>query len=177
MKTLLPLAALLALLIAGCGGGTDGAALEEARETFLKGNEAFALSLDFERQAEAGDPEALKVAHLRAEDAVAYWQAAAKTRLDWPEARRNLERALIRLEQLRERKKEGTKRKKAPKKKDEPKKKDDEEKAPPRKVETKDLPAARVLGLLQLLEKREQLKRLARQKERSKRSVNVERDW
>jgi len=177
MRRLPTLAACSLLLLAGCGDAADDAAAVEARATFLKGNAAFAASLDLERQAEAGDAEAFKAAVMRAEDALAYWQRAAMTRADWPEARRNVERALLRVEQLRERRKEGTKKKDAPKKKDDPPEKKEEEKAEPRKVDAKELPAERVLEVLDVLQRREQAKRALRQKERARQGAGVERDW
>ncbi len=166
------------LLLASCGGAADRTQLMEARETFLKGNAAYEASLKLERAAEAGDREAFKAAVMRAEDALAYWQRAAATRADWPAARRNVERALLRVEALRESKRDSGKKKRDPKKKDEPEKEDPEAmKAPPRRVATKELAADRVLGVLDLLEKREQARRALRKAARAKRSADVERDW
>lgn len=168
----------LLLLVAACGSAADDEALREAHATFLKGNAAYEASVGYERDAEAGDGEAFKAAVMRAEDALAYWQRAAATRADWPQARRNVERALLRVKQLREQKRDSGKKRKDPKKKDEPDKKDDEAlKAPPRRVATKALPEGRVLGILDLLEKREQARRALRKKRRAEQSALVERDW
>lgn len=177
MTTLRLLPTLCLLLAAACGGQASRAELEEAHETFLKGNAAYAASVALEKEAAAGDPEAFKAAVMRAEDALAYWQRAATTRADWPPARRNVERALLRVAALRERKRDSGK-KKDPKKKDEPDKRDDEAmKAPPRRVATEALPDERVLGILDVLEQREQARRALRQKRRAERSASVERDW
>ena len=59
-------------------------------EAFVRGNDAFARS-------EAAEQLDLQIA--LAENAVAAWRAAAMRR-DWPEARRNVERGLLRLEGL-----------------------------------------------------------------------------
>ncbi len=168
----------IALLLAACGDGQDRAALEQAHATFLDGNAAYEGSLALDEAAAAGDREAFNAAVMRAETALAYWQRAAASRADWPQARRNVERALLRLEELREKRRDSGKKKKAPKKKDESETKDDEKmKAPPRRVATKALPKERVLGILDLLEKREQKRRALRMKKRAEQSANVERDW
>lgn len=73
---------------------------------FLIGNVAFERCALAERQAEAplAEPMAWDVALAFADSARASWQAAAVSRPDWPEARRNVERALRRIEELLRRK-------------------------------------------------------------------------
>ncbi len=161
----------------GCGDGGERSRLVSVHARFLRGNEAYTQSLVLAKQAAAGDREAAKAAEMRAEDALALWQAAATTRRDWPAARRNVERALLLLARLRGQKKEGTKRRKVPPKKELPPKTEDEEEAAPRRVATKDLPGGRVLGLLEVLARREQEKHAQRRARRRAASRNVERDW
>jgi tetratricopeptide (TPR) repeat protein len=73
---------------------------------FLVGNVAFERCTLAERQAEAplAEPMAWEVALAHADGARARWQAAAIARPDWPQARRNVERALRRIDELRRRK-------------------------------------------------------------------------
>ncbi|MFM8981002.1 MAG: VWA domain-containing protein, partial [Planctomycetia bacterium] len=77
---------------------------------FLRGHLAFEASRDLEaRAAQPGaDPALFEGALMRAEDALAAWRLAARSVSDWPEARRNMERALLRLEALREQRRTGT---------------------------------------------------------------------
>lgn len=169
---------LLGLPLAACGQDGDSAH-DEAVRTFLRGNEAFAASvaLETEGRRPGGDPEALKAAVMRAEDALAFWQGAAKTRADWPEARRNVERGLLRLARLRE-KKGG--RRPPPPRPPPPTPPDDTEDPPPApqpRLLTAELPAARVLDLLDLLQVREREKRKVRRAWRTTRAADVEKDW
>jgi tetratricopeptide (TPR) repeat protein len=75
---------------------------------FLQGNAAFERCRVAERQADsvAAEPFAFDVAIAYARKAVRLWQQAAMRRPDWPEARRNVERALRKLEELRQKKEE-----------------------------------------------------------------------
>ena len=83
-------------------GGAEFAALRD----FLRGNAAFARAEIAARQAGTveAEPFALDVAIAHAETARRSWAAAAVSRPDWPEARRNVERALLLVEELRKRK-------------------------------------------------------------------------
>lgn len=74
----------------------------EALRDFLRGNVAFVRCEAAEVTAdtpEAGDM-GLESAISHGMSARAYWQRAAMTRDDWPEARRNVERALLKLKSL-----------------------------------------------------------------------------
>ena len=190
----------IALVLASCGSSDGRTALEAARahlragdlaaaeaaaeraaasddaldpwRAFVRGNAAFArsVSLDEEVSRPNADPRARTTALSFAEDALAYWRAAASSRRDWPAARRNAERALIRIDKLREQGRE--KRKKAP----EQKKEDDPEPKPAR-VEMQELPPSQVMALLELLQAKEQQKRKDRRDQRRAASARVERDW
>src|SRR5205814_5841281 len=85
---------------------TEGGEAYASRRDFVRGNVAFAKSEAAE--AAAGRPGAdrtlMERARAFAEDALAAWRAAAQSRADWPAARRNVERALLRLDRLREKK-------------------------------------------------------------------------
>lgn len=85
-----------------------GAAFEPLRD-FVLGNVSFARSLEAEAAAQrpAPDAAAWERAATHAEDALARWRLAAASRADWPQARRNVERALLRLDRLRERRRDG----------------------------------------------------------------------
>ncbi len=70
--------------------------------TFLRGNVAYARCEIATEQAQTpeAEPFAIDVAIGLGEAALDAWQRAAATRRDWPEARRNAERALIKLTEL-----------------------------------------------------------------------------
>lgn len=89
---------------AGCRGGDAGDADAAARRDFLAAGAAFTASEEAEAASKRpdADPTTLEFAIVRAEDAVALWRGAALTRADWPEARRNVERGLLRLRRLRD---------------------------------------------------------------------------
>lgn len=172
----MPALLLLGMLVgAGCGSAEDPR-VEEGLRAFAQGHEAFAASLELETEARrpGGDPEAWKAAVKSAEDALAYWQWAAATRSDWPPARRNVERALLRMARLRERAGPKTPPKDEPKGDEETK---DDPPLPPARPEVADLPPAKVLGLFDLLRDRERDKQRMRRAQRRVRSAEVERDW
>lgn len=84
---------------------------------FLRGNVAFAKSELAEVQADTpeAEPFAWDVAIVHAETARRSWRLAVterEDRADWPEARRNVERALLRIADLREKKADAEKRRK-----------------------------------------------------------------
>lgn len=163
-----------------------------ALSRFLLGNVAYARSLRAEAEARkpGADARAFQWAIAATEDALAAWRAAAATRDDWPAARRNVERALLRLEALRERRQTGGKGKPKPgdgkPPPDEPPKPDapppppppdDGGKDPDTAVAEDELPPSRVLGLFELLRAKEAAKRATRRAERRARASEVERDW
>jgi len=158
-----------------------GGARFEGFHYFVRGSAAYALSLEMETEAERGDPEAEKMAYQAAEDALAYWQMAAASRPDWPAARRNVERGLLRMEALRERKQDGEKPPEDEPPPDPGPTDTPEDGEPPEastaKIETADLPAGKVGTLLEVLIERERRKRDLRRAQRRARGVEVERDW
>jgi len=172
-------AAALALVVLGLVPACGGAPVEdsEARAMFLKGNRAFAESLALEAEG-SKDPEAMKAAYRRAEDALAAWQWAAATRLDWPEARRNVERGLLRMAALREHKRDDGKQKPPPK----PPPPEVDEPEDPRpdsltKVASTELPSGGVLRILDTLRLRERQKIDLRKARRTRRPAAGGRDW
>ena len=167
----------LALLTcAACGGGDEDTVWRAALVAFERGSEAFSASVALEAEARrpGSDPEAWKGAVKLAEDALAYWQWAAATRAEWPQARRNVERALLRMARLRERAGRKVPPKDRPAGDETPK---DEPPLPPAKPESADLPPGKVLGLFDVLRARERAKQRMRRAQRGIRSADVERDW
>ena len=156
-------------------GGPEFAALRD----FVRGNVAFARSqLD-------GLARDSTIALL--EDALAAWRAAAASRPDWPEARRNVERALLRLESLRERRVDG--RRDDPGRRPSPPTPGRPDQPPPppppseragpeaaRDVEASELSPSDVRRLFERLREKEREKLALRAQERA-RGGEVERDW
>lgn len=79
-----------------------------ALRDFVRGNLALARSANAQAQASGpeAEPFAFDVAIAQAEAAARAWQAAAMSRDDWPEARRNVERALLAVDELQRKKAE-----------------------------------------------------------------------
>lgn len=79
-----------------------GGAAFVARRDFLVANVAFTRSAQAKRQATQveAEPFAFDVAIAHAKTALRAWQAAAMSASDWPQARRNAERALLELDEL-----------------------------------------------------------------------------
>lgn len=160
-----------------------------ARRDFLRGNVAFQRSLRAEADAQRpGAPaSALERAQADAEDALAFWRRAAASRPDWPEARRNVERALLRLAALRDQRREGgggsdrppepAPGERGPDVPPPPRKPDDAPDAADVAMEEGELPPGQVLGLLELLRRKEAEKRELRRTERGAASSAVEKDW
>ena len=167
---------------------------------FLHGNAQFARCLIAEKQARAAEAEpfAFDVAIRFARGARESWETAAMTRDDWPAARRNVERALLKIEDL--------KRQKAQRKDDrrsessdpqvnlkrqptpgEPEKKTAEPSGASGTTTKQDpeadnavlseLSREQVLHLLEKLAQKEQEKRALRRKRRTAASTGAERDW
>lgn len=167
-------------LDAAATAARKGDARFTALRYFVRGSVAYATSLEFEAEATRGDPEAAKMAYQRAEDALAYWQMASASRSDWPAARRNVERGLLRLQALRESK---TERQEPPESQvppdpaAPPEAADEEPELSTAQVETRELPAGKIGDVLGKLVSREQRKRALRRAQRKARGAEVERDW
>jgi hypothetical protein len=159
----------------------DGAAAAHA--AFLRGNVAFAHSEAAEAEAArpGGERTAAEAARVLAEDALAAWRAAAVSRADWPAARRNVERALLRIARLRERSPDRTGKPPPPNDRPPPPPPPapDPEAAPREAAPlvTTDLPEGSVLGLLETLRQKDRERRSARRAEREARARAGERDW
>ena len=172
-------------------GGPDFFGLRD----FLLGNAAFLRSeaaTALARRPEAG-PVALEEAIRQAGSALDFWQKAAVSRSDWPAARRNVERALLKLEELKKLEAEAErKRKKAaarPKPRPQPRptvrQTGDPERDPRNRERVRretapvllELSAAQVQRLLDKLSQKEQEKRKLRRERQRVRRLLVERDW
>jgi hypothetical protein len=149
---------------------------------FLRGNAAFARCRMAERQATtaAAEPFAFDVAITYAQKAGRLWQLAAMTRADWPAARRNVERALLKEEELKRKKadrEEQQRRKTNPPPRPKPRPAPDAEQDPAVDPQLKELDPAAVLRLLEKLAEKEKEKRALRRSHREARMTGVERDW
>lgn len=161
-----------------------GDAFAELRD-FLFGNTAFARGLQAERRADLpeAEPFAYDVAIQQVEKAKGAWEQALLRRGDWPEASRNIERAVLRLEGLRRKKqkKEEEQKKKEepdwPEEEPEPEEREEEPQEPDLDPSLEELSPEKVLRLLEKLALEEQEKRALRRSERQQRSRSVERDW
>ncbi len=114
---------------AAARGGNEFSALRD----FLYGNVAFERCLKAQEKASqpGAEPTSFDAAISQAQAAKQFWELAAMSRPDWPEARRNVERVVKKLEELKKQKEEAEKKKneeKKDQKKDEESK--DEEKKP-----------------------------------------------
>ncbi len=166
-----------------------GAEFEGLRD-FVLGNVAFARCELAEAQAKAveSEPFAFDVALKQAESARAGGPAAATTREDWPAARRNVERALRKLEQLREAKAAAER-----KSRKEPDARPRPRPAPPPPpplpsakpdaadatigAEERELPREDVLRLLDLLQAKDQEKLATRRARQRAQTGGTEKDW
>ena len=161
-----------------------GGAPYEALRNFVRGNTAFARCLLAEKQAAMpqAEPFALDVAINYSKAARDSWKAAATSRSDWPEARRNVERALLKIEELEQKKAEQEKRRKqtdpkpTPQPKPQPKTKPTPQKEAKPKLQVKQLPPEEVKKLLDRLAQKEREKLALRRTQRKARMAG-ERDW
>jgi hypothetical protein len=206
--------AALILLLAGCGGAADefdralaslrggdlrgaegrarraaaeGGPEYEALADFVKGNVAFARCELADEQASTAEAEpfAFDVAINYGKAALANWSRAAATRDDWPAARRNAERALLKIAELEKKKAAARrKRKKAdpdpqpqPRPVPPPKPRPDPQEATQDQPQLKELTRDQVLALIQRLAEKENEKRAVRRDARRERTAGVERDW
>jgi len=157
---------------------------------FLLGNTAYAQCLTAERAAgtAAAEPFAFDVAITYGESALGSWSRAAMLRGDWPAARRNAERALRKIRDLRRKKadaEEKQRRRSDPKPKPKPPKPPPInpepgktiDKDPNAKVRAAELSPEEVVRLMDRLAEKEQEKLDLRRAERKKRATGAERDW
>ena len=161
-------------------GGLEFAGLRD----FLLGNIEFLRCARAEAAARVqnADPTTLTQAILHAGNAVGAWQMAASSRVDWPEARRNVERALRKLEALEQMKAEAEANQ-PPKRETAPEPPQDED--PMEEVEAEPTPQAappelspeQLDRLLDKLAQVEAEKRALREARQRIRSANVEKDW
>ncbi len=171
---------------AAAGAAARGKPEIEALSDFLRGNAAFARCRMAERQAStaAAEPFAFDVAITYARKARRLWQLAAMSRPDWPAARRNVERALLKEEELKRRKadrdeeqRRKTDRPPRPQPKPPPTPVPDAEPDPAVDPQLKELAPEEVLRLLDKLAQKEREKRALRRSQRKARTAGVERDW
>lgn len=167
---------------ANAPGGTEIAPLCD----FVRGNAAFLRSQAAEAEANRprGEPTAHEWSVASAEDALAAWRSAAASRDDWPEARRNVERALLRIRRLREQKAGGRRRidlprEPRPSQPKGPRPAPPQSEEPPERpdTETGELAPEQVAGLFELLSEKERQKVEMRRAERRARGGDVEQDW
>jgi hypothetical protein len=150
---------------------------------FLRGNVKFAECALAEEQAGTAEAEpfALEVALAYARSARDLWQSAAMSRPDWPAARRNVERALLKIRELTDRKEEAKSRKERrpdpkPAPKPEPLDPGLDPDQPPEALLT-ELSAEEIRRLFERLARKEQEKVDLRRATRRERMSEVERDW
>lgn len=145
---------------------------------FVEGSVAFARCDQSMTQSSGPEAEsfALDVALSQAARARDAWRDAACTRGDWPEARRNVERALRRIDELERMKRERDTP--PPQQEPDPPAANDPV-APDREPDAAldELPRERVFDLLELLDAKEREKRGLRAKVRAQRPAHAERDW
>jgi hypothetical protein len=160
-----------------------------ALRDFLLGNAAFARCLKTE--AKAGMPEAepflFDLAIRQAEQARDFWQQALLDRPDWEAARRNVERALLKLNELkmnkRAREKENIQKKDRPE--PEPQvpppdllnRGEEIEKDAEAEPQLRELPAALVNSLFDKLKEKEREKIDLRKAQQRVSRAEVEKDW
>lgn len=168
--------------VAAARGGADYEALRD----FLFGNVAFARCDQAERLTRR--PEAGLIAYDRAlthaRDARDAWQAAVWRRSDWPEARRNVERAVLRIARLEQEREEAKRKAQKRKKKPDPPKDDPDEnrrkerrRIPKGGPQLMELTPAQVRRLFEKLSQKEREKVRLRLREQQARRVDVEQDW
>jgi len=159
-----------------------------SRCDFLLGHVAFAQCTLAEAQAKTAgaEPFAFDVAITYAKRAHESFAIAAMSRPDWPEARRNAERALLKLRDLQKQKDRAKQKRKRetdpdPKPKppppQQPKPEPDNEPQPDTRPQTNELSPEQILGLLKKLALKDREKLGIRQAQRAARSAAIERDW
>ena len=155
---------------------------------FVAGNAAFARSRLAGEKADRpeAEPFLFELAIREVERARDHWIRAAEARGEWPEARRNIERALLELRRLRKAQDEAEEKQKKkepdpPPEEPPPEEPPDEDPPPPEEPppapEPSRLSPRELARLLELLAAREKDKLQLRQDHRRVRSADVERDW
>jgi hypothetical protein len=176
---------LVAAEIAAEKAAARGGAAFEARRDFVLGNAAFARCEkdEFAAMGPRGAA-AIEAAIGHAERARDFWRGAAAGRPDWPEARRNVERARIKLDALRLKRDELTPASPPPKPKPPPprdrtvpRRPDDFTPAPRVQPQLEEIPTPDVLSLLEKLKAKEQDKNKVRRAQRQSGRYAVEKDW
>ena len=157
--------------------------------TFLRGNCRFARCLTAAIQADTpeAEPFAFDVAIRYGEAARDLFASAAASREDWPEARRNLERALIEIDRLARRKAEAEARREPPPAPEPPPVPEPPPPPAPEDQTTeeeidaaaqmKELSPEKVLGLLEMLAEKEREKLAGRRERLTTAGEGVERGW
>lgn len=157
-----------------------------ALRDFLLGNAAFARCREAELETMRPlAPEAVfDTAMDRAVTAARFWRKAAASRPDWPEARRNVERALLKIEELKNRK-EAARQEQDQKRKGMPDlapvqdEGDVERSHDESKIDAvlDELPGSQVMRLLEKLDEKEKEKRYVRSARQRLEGAKVEKDW
>ncbi len=161
----------------------------EPLRDFLLGNVAYVHceKATFFALSPEAEPFAVDVAISHGETARDHWQRAATSRPDWPEARRNVERALLLLKALEQKQAELEEQRKkenpAPPQEEEKKEQEEDPDDPRRDAEQDpqktppELSEEELRRMLELLESRGEEKRELRQQLRAERASKVEKDW
>lgn len=153
----------------------------DPRWAFLMGNVEYGRCEQSAAQAMSveSEPFAFDLAIVHAERALGHWKAAAVSRSDWPEARRNIERALRKLGELHAARAEAEARREKKKEKaprEQPEMEPETEEVT-RKAQRLDADPELVSRILERLSARDREKREVRTETRRERSAKVERDW
>lgn len=161
-----------------------------ALRDFLEGSVAFERCLRAEVMVSGPDarPGAFDRPIRRAREARDAWIRAAASRADWPQARRNLERALLKLEQLERQQAElrqqdvQDEQKKDDRNRPDPRLADQRQReergsAPELDLIDDELTPEQVLALFERLDEKEREKGALRRAQRRVRQQDVEKDW
>jgi hypothetical protein len=149
----------------------------EALRDFLLGNIYF-------KRCEKVEKKAVDQALAHAEQASAFWQAAQMRRPDWPESRRNVERALLKIKELKTKKEmaqqPSKEKKKKIKVKIDPMQEGDPNRRQPLSQVTpqqNELSLDRVKGLFDKLEEKKKEKLMLRRRQQRMLRSEGEKDW
>jgi hypothetical protein len=159
-------------------GGADFTPLRD----FLLGNASFARCKQAEAKATGetdAAPFALDEALIHAQRAARFWQQAAMSRPDWPEARRNVERALLKQQALKKKKEAMQEEKKKIKDKKINPQPEASAKKPDAAPEARmdELSPEQIRRLLERLAEKEKQKVASRKERQRLQRAEVEKDW